>query len=98
MIAKVTRDLHAREVDRVHGGEKGMTEIANRTAKRSASMANWQLFSCANWRANPPNDLRILDVCFGARLISLFTVITLIVKHSIIRIGANVRLRIVKSA
>ena len=33
MIAKVTRDLHAREVDRVHGGEKGMTEIANRTGK-----------------------------------------------------------------
>ena len=61
-------------------------------------MANWQLFSCANWRTNPPNDLRILDVCFGARLISLFTVIALVVKHSIIRIGANVRLRIVKSA
>jgi len=59
-------------------------------------MANWRMLSCANWRANPPNDRHILDVCFGARLISLFTVITLIVEHSIIHGAASVRLRIVK--
>ena len=47
-------------------------------------MANWQPLSCANWRDNPPNDRRILDVCFDVRLITLFTVITLIVEHSII--------------
>jgi hypothetical protein len=50
----------------------GQAEIANRSA------------SMANWRDNPPNDRRILDVCFDVRLITLFTVITLIVEHSII--------------
>ena len=41
----------------------GQAEIANRTANRSPSIANWQLLSCANWRANLPNHRRILDVC-----------------------------------
>ena len=76
----------------------GQAEIANSTANMSPSMANWQLLSCANWRANPPNDRRILDVSFGARLITLFTVITLVVEQSIIHGAASVRLRIVKVA